>query len=237
MTDQREYKVLRSLYRIVEAGEKGFATAAANVPDPALKILFKRYAGQRSRFMSEIMAQITRLGAALGPGRNFPGIIHRGRIAIFAAMIIGNANQEKMVLRETALGERVALRAYEKALTVPMDAETREMIQRQHNEIQKVNEEVNLIRGQTEGRRMMVRLYDSPRSATNRAGPARGRVRRPRYSHTALKETDLYQGTGATVSETILSGAFGGALWGSLTGVLVGFSIVQTTEPADVFPG
>lgn len=231
MADQREIKVLRSIYRIVEAGEKGFATAAANVPDPALKFLFKRYAQQRARFKDEIMAEITRLGQTVRPRASIPGMIHRGRIAIFAEMSIGNALQEKVVLKEAVIGERVAVRAYERALAANLNPQTEAIIRRQFDEVRKVSEQVNLIRGGSEGRQMLVHLFDKSSDAETaaaslqRAGFSAGDI-----EQIPLQEEEIYRGRGANVRETLLSGAFGGALWGSLTGVLVGFGIIQSNH-------
>jgi len=40
-------KALVYLYKIVEAGEKGYAVVASNVKNRALKILFQSYSQQR----------------------------------------------------------------------------------------------------------------------------------------------------------------------------------------------
>lgn len=230
MADQRDVRVLRSLYRIVEAGEKGFATVAANVPDPALKFHFKRIAQQRARFKEEIMAEITRLGSSLRPQASIPGMIHRGRIAIFAEMSIGNANQEKVVLKEAVLGERVAVRAYERALDAGLNPETQALIRRQYEEVRKVSEQVHMIRDEVDGQRMLVRLFEHSRDAEEAVGALqRAGFSADAVEHIQLREEDIYRGKGTNVRETLLSGAFGGALWGSLTGVLVGLGITQTT--------
>lgn len=233
MADQREIKVLRSLHRIVEAGEKGFATVAANVPDPALKFLFKRYAQQRARFKEAIMTEIERLGHTMQPGSSIPGMIHRGRIAIFSEMSIGKANQEKVVLKEAVLGERVAVRAYERALAAGLNLQSQEILRSQYDEVRKVSEEVNLIRGEVQGQRILVRLFEK-RSDVDEAARA---LQKAGFSpesieQITLREEDIYRGKGTNVRETLLSGTFGGALWGSLTGVLVGFGIVQANHLA-----
>ena len=38
MQDLKVQRALQHLFQITEAGEKGYATAAINMPDPALKI-------------------------------------------------------------------------------------------------------------------------------------------------------------------------------------------------------
>ena len=112
------------LYKIVEAGERGYAVVASNVSNRALKILYKSYAQQRLQFKEEIFAEIQRLGGHTRPRSKFLGIVHRGRIDIFAALTIGNENVEKVVLKEVLLGEMVAVKAYEKTLKKDLPPET-----------------------------------------------------------------------------------------------------------------
>lgn len=69
---------LASLYKIVEAGERGYAVVASNVNNRALKTLYKSYAQQRLRFKEEIFAEIQRLGGYARPTSNFLSIVHRG---------------------------------------------------------------------------------------------------------------------------------------------------------------
>src|SRR5512133_3330953 len=131
MTDQQVRHTLRSLYRVAEAGEKGFATAASNVPNPGLKVLFKTLAAQRAEFKTELLDELHRQWQNTPPGSSIPGMIHRGRVAIFAGMSGDRASSERIILRETALGERVAFNAYTKALAEELPTPIHEMIARQ----------------------------------------------------------------------------------------------------------
>jgi Domain of unknown function (DUF2383) len=79
-----------------------------------LKILYRVYAQQRRKFKEEIFDEIQRLGGHSRPRSNILGILHRGRIDIFAAMTIGDEGVENLLLKEILVGESTALRAYEK---------------------------------------------------------------------------------------------------------------------------
>ena len=152
---------LSSLYKIVEASEKGYAVVASNVKNRALKILFQSYAQQRRKFKEEIFQEIRRLGGAeTRPRDNILGVIHRGRIDIFATLTIGEENVEKVLLKEVRLGENVALRAYERTLKQDLPPETRALIDGQYQEVQRIVDQVRLLRGHA-GKRLMLRLYDS----------------------------------------------------------------------------
>lgn len=228
-THQRAVKALSPLYRIVEAGEKGYAVAAANVNHRALKVLFKSYAQQRAKFKSEILAEIKRLGGEFEPRSSIRGIIHRGRIAIVAALTIGAEERENGVLKEVVLGEKVALRTYETTLEKELPNETREIVERQFEDVRRVSERVNLMRGQ-DGKRLVVRLLDTEKDAET-AVRALENVGFPQemIEKSFLNEaTELYQGKGTTVLETVVSGAFGGSLWGSIFGAVAGIAVGQT---------
>src|SRR5690349_23527388 len=86
MNNSAVIKTLASLYKIVEAGEKGYAVASANVNNRALKLFFSSYAQQRLNFKEEIFTEMERLGGSHKPRSSLLGIIHRGRIDIFATM-------------------------------------------------------------------------------------------------------------------------------------------------------
>lgn len=218
------------LYKIVEAGERGYAVVASNVSSRALKILYKSHAQQRLQFKEEIFAEIQRLGGHMRPGSNFLGMVHRGRIDIFAGLTIGEENIEKVVLKEVLLGEKVAVKAYEKTLKKDLPTETREILERQFDEVRNVVEQVRLIKGQN-GKRLILRLYDSETEAEE----ALQSLKRDGFSEKAIEmeswshgiHSELYKSRGTTLLETIISGAVGGAIWGFAAGALAAIGIIQ----------
>jgi len=121
---------LVNLYKTVEDGEKGYAVVASNVKNRALKILFQSYSQQRRQFKEEIFNEIQRLGGEARPKDSILGMIHRGRIDIFATLTIGDENVEKVLLKEVRLGERVALRTYERTLKQELPPETRALVEK-----------------------------------------------------------------------------------------------------------
>jgi len=230
MDSQRVAKVLSYLCRIVEAGERGYAVAASNVSNRALKILFQTFAQQRAHFKDELIAEIQRLGGHAHVSSSFLGIVHRGRIDIFAALTIGAENVEKVVLKEVMIGERVALRTYEKTLKQDLPPDTRELVMRQFEEVRRVVDQVRLMRGRN-GKQMEVRLYDSNADAEKavqalkKAGIDKNEIEMENLN--PEKPMELYSGRGTTILETIISGAVGGAVWGTVAGILAAIGIFQ----------
>lgn len=241
MDNQRVVKVLGYLYRITAAGERGYAVAATNVSNRALKVLFRSYAQQRAGFKDEILAEIQRLGGQPGPSRGFLdllGMIHRGRIDIFAALTIGAENVEKVVLKEVMVGERVALAAYEKVLKQDFPSETQQLVARHYEEIREIVERIDFMRGQ-DGKRLVVHLYDSKADAARayrflkEAGVSEQAIETEELHH--IDKIELHRPRNATILETVLSGAVGGAIWGAVAGGLAFIGILQiagiTLEP------
>lgn len=220
---------LISLYKIVEAGEKGYAVVASNVKNRALKILFQSYSQQRRQFKEEIFQEIQRLGGDTRPKDSILGMIHRGRIDIFATLTIGDENVEKVLLKEVRLGERVALNAYERTLKQDLPPETRTLVERQFQEVRKIVDQIRLLRGQ-DGRRLVLRLYDSRADAEqavqslNQAGISEKDIEVEDFNPPALEP---YKGRGTTLMETILSGGVGGGVWGVVAGILGAISVLQ----------
>lgn len=157
-------KALSYLCRIVEAGERGYAVSASNVSNQGLKLLLKSHAQQRSRFKSEILAEIQRLGSNLKPRNSIRGVLHRGRINIFSALAAGNDEKEKIILKEILVGEKIALKVYESTLKKELPGETHGLISRQYAEVKKVVEQINLLKGK-DGMRLIVQLFKSEKHA------------------------------------------------------------------------
>ena len=181
---------LSHLYSIVEAGERGYAVAAANVNNRGLKLLFKTYARQRADFKQEFKAELERMTGGFRPGSSFPAMIHRGRINIFAALTIGEQSRERVVLREVLVGERAALKAYENTLATLLPTGVKELIQRQYQAVQKVVHEVRLMRG-IDGKQLVVRLYDSEADAA-RAVKA---LKQAHFDTASIEKSSIEQAT------------------------------------------
>ena len=220
---------LISLYKIVEAGEKGYAVVASNVKNRALKILFQSYSQQRRQFKDEIFQEIKRLGGEARPKDSILGMIHRGRIDIFATLTIGDENVEKVLMKEVKLGEGVALRAYEKTLKQDLPTETRALIEGQYQEVRSIVDQIRLLRGK-DGKRLVLRLYDSRADAEQavqslkQAGISEENIKVEDFNPPALEP---YKGRGTTLMETILSGGVGGGIWGVVAGILGAISVIQ----------
>jgi len=230
MNSKRIVKSLSYLYRIVEAGERGYAVAAANVDNMGLKLLFKSYAQQRARFKSEILAETMIHHGNTNLRSSIRGVIHRGRIDIFAALSAGKNERERIVLREVSLGERAALNAYQRILKDDLPNETRSVIEKQYEEVKRINERIQTLRA-VDGNCTVVQLFESPRDASRAWRAVENSVHQIKSIEYVHVSTSLehYEGRSSTVLEASASGAVGGLFWGSLIGLVLATSAEAAT--------
>jgi uncharacterized protein (TIGR02284 family) len=124
--------VVKALNRLVEActdAEKGYANAAANVRDPAMKTLFLRRAQQRMDFVVELQRTISTLGAGPENEGTIRGTLHRG---VTEARLALEGRSDRIVIEECLRGEKNAQGVYEKALgAVGDDAHLRSLVTHQ----------------------------------------------------------------------------------------------------------
>jgi uncharacterized protein (TIGR02284 family) len=229
-TDKNVIRALGQLYKIVEAGERGYVNAAANVKNRAIKMLFKSYAQKRAEFKEEIFLEMERRGATERPSSSVLAAIHRGRVTIFAAMTIGEENIERVVLKEVLFGERFAKLTYERILRQQLPDETRALVQRQYDEILRLLEQVQNMYGKN-GKRLVVRMYDTKEAADEAIRRLNASEHPPEsVKKQSVMPLEIYRGDGPKVIETILSGAVGGAIWGGISVLLSAGTILQLSS-------
>ena len=223
MSNKQVVNTLHGLHRICKAGEHGFRTVAENVNNRALKVLLKTYAEERRLMAEELVAEIKLLGNGVRKDSMYRGIIHRGRIAIMAALTIRRNRVENVVLREASVGERVALRAYEKALTTNLPAESEALVKKQMAQVQSASEHIAHLRGR-DNERLIVRLYDTDQDLER----ALQVLHNADFADSNIEVVDLedmsevYEGPSTSITEAVISGAVGGAIWGIVLGAIIG---------------
>jgi uncharacterized protein (TIGR02284 family) len=224
-------RTLSQLYRICDAGERGFLVVAENVKNRGLKLLLKTHAQERAQFKTELGQEIEHLGGQLKDRSSIFGIIHRGRIDILATLIIGPENVERYVLGEAMRGEKVAIKTYEKALRQNLPDEVRTLVQRQAERVQAVCEEIRHLRGQGETR-LVIRLFNSEEEAKAVVQALQQvDVVQDNIEQIPLTNlTHLTTGKRNTVIETVISGAVGGAIWGGAFGIISGLGVLVLSD-------
>ena len=135
--------VLNELLERNYDAEKGYKKAAEDIDNSLLKDFFRDYSGQRYNFGHELKAEIQKLGGEPQKGTDIRADLHRTWIDV-KSLVTGKDTEA--VVNECIRGERKALEDYEDALRrADLPASTREVVQRQHDQIQSAVNRLNEI--------------------------------------------------------------------------------------------
>jgi uncharacterized protein (TIGR02284 family) len=136
-------RVLEELRATCRDGEDGFRQIAGDLEDPALRERFTRYAHQRAGLASELLAEIQRLGGEPATSGHVAGAVHRGWMRLKAAL---TGADDAAILSEAERGEDVAVGLYRDALAGELPVDTRAVVLRQLDDIERVHREVRDLR-------------------------------------------------------------------------------------------
>lgn len=229
MTDNPQKSTLNRLYSLCRDSENGFLVAAENVRNRGLKAILKTCALERAEFANALDAALQAQGGAVTNSGSKLAMLHRGWIDLKAAMTFGPDSTERVVLAESLLGERVAVRRYQKALAQPLSAPVRELLEFQYQRIITVCDQLIALVGDKR-ERLVVRLFDrdedvkEARHALTEAGFAAETIETSQMN-SAIRVYER-QPQRNTVVETLLAAALLGAGIGGVIGLVVGISMI-----------
>ena len=133
---------LNTLIETLKDGKAGFETAAGDVKDSQVKATFMELAQQRSKFATELSAEVQQLGGQPEESGSASATLHRGWINIKNALGGG----EKSILNEAERGEDVAVKSFETALSGKLSPEVATVVRRQFAEVKKAHDRVRGLR-------------------------------------------------------------------------------------------
>jgi uncharacterized protein (TIGR02284 family) len=142
MAERTEREALHHLIDICRDGERGFLAAAQAVSDPRLKALFNELAAERSRFATDLVPHLQRLGGTMEDGGTNAGALHRGWINIKAHV---PGHHDHAIVTEAERGEHAALNAYEDALSGMLPPTVTSLIEAQQVAMQKAVDRIRSI--------------------------------------------------------------------------------------------
>ena len=119
---------LNDLIETSKDGANGFRAAAAAVTQPDAKALFASRGPIIEHAVTELQAEVLRLGGEPETTGSVAATVHRGFIGLKAAI---TGKDEAAVITECERGEELALKNYEDALKKEPPPETRAIVERQ----------------------------------------------------------------------------------------------------------
>jgi uncharacterized protein (TIGR02284 family) len=140
----KEYaSTLNDLIAVCKDAEQGFRGAADAVEDPHLKNVFRQYSSQRAEFVTELQAEVRRLGESADDPSGVAGKLHSGWIGLKAAL---TGHDARHVLEETERGEDYSVKHYREALSKGLPAGVRTVIESQFDLVQEAHDNVKAMR-------------------------------------------------------------------------------------------
>lgn len=136
-------EVLNDLIDACRDGERGFRTSGEHANAGELKSFLTRRSSDCATAAMELEQAVKSYGAEPREGGTVAGALHRGWVAIKAAL---TSNDDKAVLVECERGEDAAVAQYRKALEKPLPDAVRALVQRQAQGAQRNHDEVKAMR-------------------------------------------------------------------------------------------
>jgi len=136
--------LLNELVETLKDGQKGYADAMTDVEDTQLKDTFKKYAAQRSEFITEIEDQMFKLNLKPDESSSITGTVHRAWIDLKSAL---TSKDNKAVLNECERGEDYAVKAYQTALkATDLPSNLKSVIEKQYQGVQEAHNTIKALR-------------------------------------------------------------------------------------------
>ena len=105
--------VLNNLIETCRDGQEGFRSAAENIRNSEFRRLFNIFSQQRAQFVSELRAEVHRLGGDPTSRGSIAGWLQRGWMNLKGAVTRGD---EGSIVTECQRGEEAAVNNYREAL-------------------------------------------------------------------------------------------------------------------------
>ncbi|MBF9237995.1 PA2169 family four-helix-bundle protein [Hymenobacter sp. BT683] len=136
--------LLNELVETLKDGQKGYADAMTDVEDSSLKDTFKKYAAQRSEYITEIEDQMFKLNLKPDESSSITGTVHRAWIDLKSAL---TSKDNKAVLNECERGEDYAVKAYQTVLKAQdLPTPVKSVIEKQYQGVQEAHNTIKALR-------------------------------------------------------------------------------------------
>jgi uncharacterized protein (TIGR02284 family) len=139
MEDKVVISTLNSLIETCNDGAKGFREAADSLKDASIKQEFQRFGQERAQFVSELQAEVARLGGSPDKGGSMSGAMHRGWMNLKSAV---TGKDDAAIIAEAERGEDVAMETYEKAMRAGLPLQVQVVVQKQFARVKAAHDRV-----------------------------------------------------------------------------------------------
>jgi uncharacterized protein (TIGR02284 family) len=142
MSNNEVIAILNGLIGTCKDGQEGFRTAAENIQNSEFKRLFNVFSQQRAQFVSELQAEVHRLGGEPVKHGSVGGWVHRGWTNLKAALAGGD---ESSLVAECQRGEEAAVNNYQEALKADLPLDVQYVVKRQYMDIKDAHDRMRIL--------------------------------------------------------------------------------------------
>ena len=143
MQNKDAISILNNLIETCKDGEHGFKTAAEGLTSPELRGQFLQYSRERSQMVSNLQAEVRRLGGDPEKAGSIAGAMHRGWLDIKSVV---TGKDDHAIVAEAERGEDAAKAAYEAALQATLPATAQLLVQQQAVKVRQAHDDVRALR-------------------------------------------------------------------------------------------
>jgi len=144
MSNNEVISILNGLVETCERGERGFRSAAESVRNSEFRRLFNIFAQQRTRFISELQAEIHRLGGEAGrTGR--PEASSAPSPIPFSRPSSPEARDEAAIIAECRREQEAAVNDYQEALKADLPLDVQYVVKRQYMDIKDAYDRIRIL--------------------------------------------------------------------------------------------
>lgn len=143
MTNENAVSELNNLIETCKDGENGFKSAAEALKSADLKAKFLEYSRERAQMVTELQAEVRRLGGDPEKTGSVSGSVHRGWLGLKAVL---TGHDDHAIVAEAERGEDVAKGAYESAVKESLPGTAQAVVQQQAAKVTRAHDTVRDLR-------------------------------------------------------------------------------------------
>lgn len=143
MDENNAISVVEDLTEICRDGQKGYQDAAQHVKRSDLKAYFNEQSLERTRFATELQAELAKLGK---PEKKVSGSVGGAMRRAWLDTKANLGGGDKTILESVEAGEDNAKNTYNKALSGALPSSLMEIVRRQAASVQRAHDKVRMLR-------------------------------------------------------------------------------------------
>jgi uncharacterized protein (TIGR02284 family) len=136
MTTEETIVELNGLIKTCKDGELGYTTAALDVRNTELKIVFSEYAAERRQFAWNLQSEVKRLGGDPEGAGSASGTLLSGWMNVNSLLTGGSG---AAIIASCETGEEFAVAAFAWVVKLDVSARTRSLVEKQYKAIKEAH--------------------------------------------------------------------------------------------------